>query len=282
MRETITSKQLVKLCQQGNTEGLDGQIVIASCEDIVAGDVTSTAAYDAALDGIGSDAQGSHRVDYLPVPAAPTPSPRLRYLAHLCSLTCPRGYRMRLIDMRLALLIGLRVQEEGGEAIEYNLEQSSPFFRFPDANATFFLRELQAPVPHLRRSALNLPVNFSGDSHTTDTAWLAAKVTPSYVPTNAGTPPGAPYLWMPRMNSLIVPWNAPFQERQDAPWVEGATRVGLYVSIRQTNPLRDRGPQPQVLPVPGRPEDEFIKNNPGLVRYTGVAGMLIGRLEKSK
>lgn len=282
MRETITSKQLAMLCRQGNTQGLDGQIVIASCEDIVAGDVTSTAAYDAELDGIGSDAQGSHRVDYLPVPAAPTPSPKLRYLGHLCSLTCPRGYRMRLIDLRLAILLGLRVQAEDGEMIPYDLEQTSPFFRFRDGNMTFFLREMQSPVPHLRRSALNFPANFSGDSHTTDTAWLASKVTPSYVPTNAGSPPGAPYLWMPRFSSLLVPWQAPFQERQDAPWVEGENRVGLYVSVRQTNPLRDRGPQPQVRPVPARPEDIFIENNPGLVRYTGVAGMLIGRLEKIK
>lgn len=249
--------------------------------EFVHGSTTSvTGGYEPLIEGIGTTPLGGRGVDYLPVPEAPTTAPNRRYLGHLASCVVPQGYRGRLIDLRMASFIGLRVQVPEGEMIVYDLEQTSPFWRFIDGNWTIFLQVLNNPVQNLRGTPLGFPRNFSGDDVTSDTCWLATQVAPSYIPTNGGMPPGMPFTFLPEIHSLYTLWRGSLQERLDGELLLGPDRLGMYISLYQTNPTRNRGPQPENAPVPGGPEDTFVKNNPGLVRYTGVAGSLTMRLEK--
>lgn len=234
------------------------------------------------LDGVGSTPLGGKSVTFLRVPSAPTPDFRHRYLGHLISIFVPSNC-IAYIRLRQAILIGLYEQAEGGEAVSYEFEQESPFWSFRDGNVTWYMRYFpgNGPLSRLKNGPLfpGSP-NFSGDMNTADTAWLANAIAPAYVPPNGGVPPGRPWTNEAVIQDLRWPWTGAPDDWTNWPSVVGPCRIAVYVSVAQTNPSRNVGPQPTPAPVPKRPEDQFVRDNPGQVRYTGIAAALLTKYRR--
>lgn len=226
-------------------------------------------------EGIGTDSLGSNGVGYLPVPEAPTTSAETRYFGHISTKYVPDFYLGGLVGLRQSIVIGTaRRANPDDELTHTEQEQLSPFWAFPDGNVTWYVTWIPGRAQPVHPPTANLGTNFSTEIYGTHAAWLAKSVAP-YLPLNGGQPPGTAVAQLDKLTSLL------FQYRvQGFSFYEGFTFIGpgrfdLWVSVRQTDPNRQR-PTLQPAPVPTRIEDIFVAGNP-LARYMSVAGDLLVR-----
>lgn len=237
---------------------------------------SSTVGVDARYAGIGSSPYGGQAVPYLPVPASPSSSAKRAYLCLASSVLIPEHCNAWLIGFVPTAIIGLRLRENPeSEEIGYDQTVLDPYWRFPDGFVTSFLR-WQAGSGRQRQVA-NGPPNFSNQIQQTTPAWLYRSLD-GYKPLNGGLPPGEPLPGLSTIYDLRPRW------AQDLGSAEGLRlptggRLSAYMSVKQTDPGRARGPLPFSPPTPSRVEDLFVNANPTLVRYTGVAATLLVRVE---
>jgi len=232
--------------------------------------------------GIGTDPIGGVGVAYLPVPSDPTIEPNNRYFGHLSTVYVPDFFVGQLVGLRQSIVIGTeRRANPESEVVYTEQEQLSPFWSFPDGNVTWFVTWTPGrPRQPLVQQPGQPAENFSNEIYITHAAWLAKRVSP-YLPLNGGMPPGQSVAQFDVLTSLLFQYRTQgFSFYEGSPHV-GPGRFDLYVSVRQTNPARDRGDQPQPPPVPTRIEDIFVRDNP-LARYMSVAGdIAVRRIEFS-
>jgi len=230
-------------------------------------------------DGIGTDPLGGVGVAYLPVPEAPTTNPRHRYFGHLSTVVVPDFYLGELVGLRQSIVIGTRRQaDEDSEAVYTEQEQISPFWAFPDGNVTWFVTWTPGSTGVLTSTPPALPgtPNFSSELKIGHAAWLAKSVNP-YLPLNGGMPPGVPVATLDKLTSLLYNYRVEGFSFYEGYTFIGPGRFDLFVSVRQTDPERNRGNQPVPAPVPTRIEDIFVRDNP-MARYMSVAGDLAVRI----
>jgi hypothetical protein len=232
-----------------------------------------TVAYDKTIEGISSDPYGGQFSSLLRVPKEPTLSPDTRYLGHLASIAVPKDTWAAVVGLRMAYVIGAeqQIDDGNGETVLYELEQSSPFWRFPDGNIVTYIQWVP-PVEMGNGLLPSDPPGFTSNLYTRDTAWIYKTLPPAYTPLNGGLPPGEQLDGPGVLFDLRNPWNQHGIGTDSHVYHRGPGRFAIYVSVWQTNPARDRGQQATTL-IPSRPEDIFVKNNP-TARYTGVAGSI--------
>lgn len=248
----------------------------------------SSVGYDPSLEGIGSDWLGGRGSTLIRVPAEPTTAPNRRILIHACCAIVRPNEKAAIKTLRQAYEIGVYARGVDlqdplldGEMIEAAIDQTSPFWRFPDGNIvavvtwspgspkTIFGNDPQPPAP----------IGWTTNLYTKDSAVLYQQVAP-YIPPNGGKPPGE-LVDSLFLRDLRYPWQNTLGGGQLSYWRMGPGRFDLWFSIRQTNPLRERGLQPQTSPTFFRTEDLFVDANP-LARYTGVAGAMIVQYQPSR
>lgn len=277
-------------------EGPHGRIEIAS------------AGIDEFLQGMAGDPYGGLSAPGLRVPFLPTPIGRLdaRYLFMLAQFQVGRGSRVRLRGFRQLLTIGF-VQNPLTQPRAFELEVTSPTFKFPDGNVSWHLRRMNLSEPFSAiapGSTRNLTVpavpiappmrNFAFKTSDTpallyETASMPIAGDPFYVNLDSYTAPAAGQPWGRALASpsfgtfydLRVPWRADQTwESLDIP-IQGPAKIAFYASVAQTDPRR-RTPitrsetDPTGLSL--SPEERLILNYPNTI-YWRVGGALIFEAE---
>jgi hypothetical protein len=262
---------------------------------------------DEFLQTIGSDPYGGLEWPGLRVPSTATanlanvspltPASVLRYLFVLASFTIPEGARARIVSLRTAWTLG---DVQGNRVIEHVV--TNPFFRLPDGNVSFHLRQsspsenifagdavgvgnivpMATSLPNLAfRNSLESAMLFESITFSAPTVFYQNNVS-AYVPPNGGQPYGR----------TIAAGYGTFQDIRmqyaagndwgdvDIP-VDGPATVQLFASVRQSD-IKGR---PSVsLPLPlGAPaglssEEQFLLNFPKAIIWR-VAGSLGVELE---
>jgi hypothetical protein len=228
----------------------------------------------------------------LRVPTLATSASNLRYLFMLAAFSVGEGTRGRIVGYRQLVTIAEATRGNPGAIIE--MEVTSPFWHFQDANISW----------HLQTLGPNQGVPFKPDQGPSDTdsfrlgfsmnpallyqtATLAAN-DPFYVDLTAYTPPNNGRPWgRPLRNGgqgtfldLRSKW------RSDDAWgsldipFEGPDVIALFASVAQTNPsTRATFTPPGTFYQTGiSPEDAFVLNFPSAI-YHRIAGSLIVEAE---
>lgn len=223
-----------------------------------------------------------------------------RYLMMLASCTVPEGRRARILGFRQLLTIGL-VQNAAQNPRIVELDVESPFFKFPNGNVSWHLRQMSQSEPFSPLA----PGNTLGMSLVTpgpplvplrNLAWrmsdtpalLFQRVTtpnfdPFYVNLTAYQAPNAGRPWGRDLAGLGAFYDLRTQWRDTDGWssldipVEGPTRICLFASVHQTNPIGRPVVAPGANDTSGgalSPEERFILNYPTAI-YWRVGGSLI-------
>src|SRR5262245_4062861 len=237
--------------------------------------------FDPDAAGIGSSACcGAPGLTGVAVPAEPTIDPCNRYLIRLATAVVPKDFGIAVVGIRQAVLLRAEVENEDGSIRPFELEVTSPFWHFTDANVSFHLAWKQDQCGPLICDPDQQP-GTSPDIDCQDTALLY--VPPfiegagfPYVALNGGMVPGDGVADLGVMRDIRYPW-------QNTDWLVSELIIGpgvvvLYASVFQTNPVT-RVPcnltAAQLLAV--RPEDRFVCTFPQ-ARYGRVAGSIIYEL----
>ncbi len=237
--------------------------------------------FDPDLAGIGSTACcGDQSMTGVAVPAAPTTECLNRYLIRLAAAVVPRDFGLAVVGLRQAVLLRAEVPNEDGSISPFELEVTSPFWRFPDGNVTFHLAWKQDQCGPLICDPDQQPAT-SPDVDCLDSGLLY--VPPfidgagfPYVALNGGIAPGDGVVDLSAMRDLRYPWQHPdwtLSELQIGPGV-----VVLYASVWQTDPAKRPAcnlTDAQVAVL--RPEDQFVCRFPQ-ARYGRVAGSIVYEL----
>lgn len=270
---------------------------------------------DEFLQTIGSDPTGGTSWPGLRVPttstalltnvSAATPASKLRYLFMLAAFAIPEGARARIVSFRTSWTMGI---VQGAPAAPRLIEQlvTNPFFRLPDGNVSFHLRQsaptanqwsgnAQGAIVNLTPPPLTLPdmpnltfrngrmpaMLFENVTYTVPTAFYANNLA-AYVPPNGGQPYGdtitAGYgtFQDPRMQyGSGNDWND-----CDIP-VEGPATVQLFASVRQNQTGTAAVPPVPFFPMGLSEEEQFLLNFP-TARIWRVAGSLGVEMEDRK
>lgn len=235
--------------------------------------------FDPDLAGIGgSPCCGDQGATGVIVPAAPTTDPCNRYLIRLGGVAVPRECGLIVVGLRTAVTLRAEVSNTDGSLSVFELEQTSPFFRFPDGNVSFHLMWKQDACGPVICDPDQQPAT-SPDLDCDDTSLLYTPPFPPgapYVALNGGVPPGDGVGDLGFMRDLRFPWDHPDWVLSEIMWGPGV--VTLYASVFQTDPAR-RSPctltpeQRDAL----RPEDKFACAFPQ-ARYGRVAGSIVYEL----
>lgn len=223
--------------------------------------------------GVGSSPWiGDYSTTGVSVPAAPTAAQNNRYLIRLCGIEIPTGRAIRLRGIRQAILLRYSIVVTADPRIVrvVELEQTSPFWSFPDANVSWHIRQQPNRMSEFRRDAAQLP-------GTTPTlrgldAALTYNVLAPYRALANGIPPGRDVAHLGTWRDLRYSW-------LNTDWtldelITGPGLVTFWASVAQTNPA-DR----PVIPACStnttvlRPEDQFVTAFPDAV-YGRVAGAM--------
>lgn len=238
----------------------------------------TTSGFDKNLQGVGGDPYGSSYQLGIQIPVAP-PASGNRFLFMLCLSRIGANEKARLVGMRQLATIRALISGEGtgDNATLYPLEieVTSPFWHFTDANISWHLKK----VAPLKRNTNNV-FNSEGMQ------FLYAQ-TPALIYQRAPTDAGgylAPYGGIPPGNNVIADLSN-FHDLR-FPWTsqqalgglniefEGPCDIALFASVKQSNPQTraklPTGLNPLFLPD----EDRFVYNFATAV-YGRIAGSLI-------
>jgi hypothetical protein len=244
----------------------------------------STAAFNPDAQFVGSSpCLGDAGSSMLFVPQAATANARERYLFRLCAFALPAGVKARILGLRQAATIAQEIATTA-EADSWTsiLEREivSPFWAFSDGNISWHLRVMRGARTDFHY-ATGLQPSQSQSLFSTDSALLVARP-PALLPANGGVPPGDPVGSLGTFRDLRFPWSGRGAVDFTGHEVEGPCIVGLFASVKQTNPLTR--PYTPAASVPAsvvglRPEDQFLLafgNPPGnTVRYRHIGGSII-------
>lgn len=236
----------------------------------------STAGFDPAFQGIGSDPYGGSsnvglRVEPFP---PPTNTPQTRYLYLLSAIGVNAGERLHIVGLRQMLTIGATVGTGN-----YILEQqvTTPYWHFSDANVSWHLMRIP-PNKLAIENAFNSVDKMHGYGRSPSLLFQKA---PSegggYKPPYGGRPPGEPLT-----DSLGCFYDIRFPWVDDHAWdsmdveVEGPCDIALFASVQQTSPdTRTILDIPDAGCIPCIPcEDTFVAQFDN-ARYWRVAGSII-------
>ncbi len=210
----------------------------------------------------------------LTVPAAPTLTPRDRYLFLLAAIEIPGGASVVIRGLRQSVQILAPVPMEAGGNYPIYREQVSPFWHFSDGNVSWHLRH----YTDLFRNVFD-PAQAPGTSPTmrgTGPARLYQLGGP-FAASGGGVPPGVDVQGLGTMRDLRYPW-------RNTNWglavpVGGPATIALFCSVKQTNPST-RPQLPNIAPNTSlAPEDVFTletrQQTTEITRYGRVAGALL-------
>lgn len=220
-----------------------------------------------------------------------------RYLFMLASFSISYGQNARIVGFRQGWSLGLK-QTLPGDAVRY-VEQmvSDPWFKLPDGNISWHLRQMA--IDHPKASGLSRGANVIPpianlafkQSDTPALLYQSATVASGfytdltdYVPPNLGRPWGealAPNLHT--FYDLKTEWrDSHAWSALDIP-VTGPAKVQLFASVLQTDPATRTAIDLPVAPDPIlegglSPEEQFLINFPDAIIWR-VAGALAVELE---
>lgn len=272
---------------------------------------------DEFLQTIGSDPYGGTSWPGLRVPrtstallaniSPQTPASKLRYLFMLAAFSIPEGARARIVSFRTSWTMGA---VQGEPAAPRLVEQlvTNPFFRLPDGNVSFHLRQssptqndwsgnaegtgniinltpppvtLPALPSLIFRNSRQPAMLFESITYTVPTTFYADNVN-AYVPPNGGQPYGSSlasgYGTFQDLRMQYAEGNA--WNDCDLP-VEGPTTVQLFASVRQNQTGTAYTPPAPFFANGLSPEESFLLNNPG-ARIWRVVGALGVEMEDRK
>lgn len=273
---------------------------------------------DEFLQTIGSDPYGGTSWPGLRVPRQPTaslanvspatPASKLRYLFMCAAFSIGHGQRARIVSTRTSWTMGA---VQGEPAAPRLVEQlvTNPFFRMPDGNVSFHLRQsnptqndwsgnaagtnniinLTPPpvtlpaLPNLIFRNSRMPAMlFESITYTVPTTFYADNVN-AYVPPNGGQPYGTTVTsGTGTFQDLRMQWAAGNDWNDcDIP-VEGPCTIQLFASVRQnTTGAALVPPAPFVFTGGLSPEEQFLQNFPA-ARIWRVVGALGVEMEDYK
>jgi len=252
----------------------------------------SSASYDPDCAGVGATHYNDATASRVFIPPAPTLGREPRYLFRLAAISCETGNAIRLRGMRLAIGLGCMIVSNDPEdpgMVALNMDQKSPFWRFPDANVCFGLRAIYGPaVGRLPASRLISPGEGIDYASGTESVRLVASngaIIPANKAPAAGFFPGKPIGSLGLFRDLRFPWSSQGGLNDFDIELSGPVIVALYASVRQTDPTT-RQSLARLLPngfVPPLPEDQFVVNveraqglPPVIYRY--VSGSIIAEI----
>lgn len=257
---------------------------------------TTTRSFDPDRLGIGSSwLEGDFASDRIVVPSAPTADPSHRYLLRLLGIRVEEGQILWLRGMRFGAIIGALVPGVGGGLYPLDMLVESPFWSFPDGNVDFIPRWIAGNVEQLAPQAtqgvpdLLTPPNYSVDYYGQAPSLLFALGAPTllfpnglpqdgihapYVPPAGGEPPGVPLDGIVDVRDGRLEWPGHGVEEDLGIMLPGPGMLGVYASVRQTDP-RTRVVLPaQFAAVAPNEEDRFVSQMDALsasVRYRYVS-----------
>lgn len=241
----------------------------------------SSSAPNPQLIGIGSGPGGATSDTYIAVPDNPTLSADNRYLYRLAVASVAAGEVLEIVGFRQGVLIGVKLdpEQDTDEPTFVTIEQTTPSWRFPDGNISWHLRwwpsdpRTSNPTPKPRLA----PSYYQFDYYGSQPGLLAKSFSP-YLAPGQGMPPGQPVSSLGFFTDLRAPMYAQGTAASQSYRVIGPANVGMFCSVKQTNPERPgrASPPPEsgsYLP----PETQFLAAYPN-AQYVGVAGSLLYRV----
>lgn len=241
-------------------------------------EVVSQSADFEALTGVGGSPHvGDIGAPGVVVPEAATAGQDDRYLIRLCGVEIPSGYGVVIRGLRQAItlkacaIISDATETESATNRVFELDQTSPFWTFPDGNVSWHLMHMtglnsprgfdpaQPPgqTPQLRGTAMDSALVYS------------PAALPLYTPLGAGLPPGVPVANLGTFRDLRYFWNQVNWTLSIPVW--GPGQLLFFASVKQTDPAT-RGAYP-AAPNSIRAEDQFARDFSDAV-YGRVAGAL--------
>lgn len=215
--------------------------------------------------------QGDYAGTALTVPAAPSLTQGDRYLFRLAAVQIPGGASIVVHGLRMAVELVAPMPREAGGTVPLYCDQVSPFWHFTDGNISWHLRHHSSIFRQLVDPAQ--PPGASPSLKGTGPTRLYQMGGPNFSPglpgwdvEGLGTFRDIRYPWTNTDWSLGIP-------------VGGPGIVGLYCSVKQTNP--DTRPLTPNLVVNSslRVEDRFIletrQGTTEIARYGRVAGAML-------
>ena len=231
---------------------------------------TWSAGPDELLQGVGGDPGGSIIATGLRVPTLPTSTPSLRYLFMLAGFELPEGCRALIHGWRQLATLGVIAHDDSGDQTFFELEITSPTFRFADGNIAWALTCLglnergpaMEPPPFTGVEGISFRTSTSpallydvGTTLAGDGFYFDLD---AYVPPFLGSPPGVAVAGFASVNDKRTTWSTPNAWRSLDIEVEGSGFYGLYASVAQT--------VGQTIPFASA-----INNVPGLDEYRFIA-----------
>ncbi len=252
----------------------------------------SSASYDPDCAGVGATYYTDATASRVFIPPAPTLGREPRYLFRLAAISCETGNAIRIRGLRQAIGLGCVLVSDDRDnpgQVALNMDQKSPFWRFPDANVCFGLRAIYGPAVGLLRSARRIAPGEGLDyASGTESVRLVASngiIIPGNKAPAAGYFPGKPVGSLGLFRDLRFPWSSQGGLNDFDIELNGPVIIALYASVRQTDP-ESRQSLAALLPstfVPPLPEDEFVVNveragtmPPVIYRY--VSGSIIAEI----
>jgi len=246
----------------------------------------SSAAFDPDNEGVGSSYLNDPSASRIFIPEDPT-GPGSRYLVRLAAIAVESYQKIRIRGIRQAIGIGcmLRGVDGQGNPIQYpnEIDQLSPFWRFTDGNIAWGLRVLHGPAAthgRRRRDPGVGPGEGTDYASGTDSCRLV-DVDPLLNAPAGGYFPGQPAGSLGLFRDLRYFWRAQGGIYSIDYEVAGPCIVGLFASIRQTNPQTRQSMAPLVPNdyIPPVPEDAFVldleRRELPPARYRHISGAII-------
>lgn len=249
----------------------------------------SSAAFDPDNEGVGSTYLNDPAASRIFIPEAPT-GRNARYLVRLAAIAVESYQKIRINGIRQAIGIGCMLRGTNGddEPIQYPLEmdQISPFWRFTDGNVAWGLRVLPGPPathgPRQRGVGVG-PGEGTDYASGTDSCRLV-NINPTLNAPANGYFPGKPAGSLGLFRDLRYFWRAQGGIYSIDYEVEGPCIVGLYASIKQTDP-ETRQSLISLVPndyIPPTPEDAFVldleRRQLPPARYRHISGAIIAEI----
>lgn len=249
----------------------------------------SSAAFDPDNEGVGSTYLNDPAASRIFIPEAPT-GQGSRYLVRTAAIAVEAYQKCRIRGIRQAIGIGcmLKGLNRANEPIQYPLEmdQLSPFWRFTDGNVAWGLRILPGPpatrAPRRRAPGLS-PGENTDYASGTESAQIV-DINPARNAPAAGFFPGKAIGSLGLFRDLRYFWRAQGGIYSIDYEVAGPCIIGLFASIKQTNPVT-RQKLIDLVPndyIPPTPEDAFVldleRRGMEPARYRHISGAIIAEI----
>lgn len=219
-----------------------------------------------------------------------------RYLFLLASFSIEHGAEAWLQGWRQFLTIGesIAIGESGAHRV-VEMPVTTPNWRFWDGNVSWHLMDMgdpnaqNIPVPPTPAPQLN---NFMFRNATSPALlWESYTIPPgdpfyvdltAYQPPNGGQPYGLPLLdgGYSTLYDIRTPWVTPYARQSLNMPLGGGRTIGLFASVRQTDPstrLVLPAPVPPAVFIPSGlpPEEAFLQNFPNAIYWRIGASLII-------